>query len=80
METVTVETKSKANLLETKQEKLKELHAQKAKLQELQTELEVIETKIENDEKLSREDVKFVGELGWLSAAAVAIASIATSL
>ncbi len=75
-----METKSKANLLETKQGKLKELHAQQEKLKELQDELAVMESKIKNNEKLSREDVKFVGELGWLSAAAVTIASIATSL
>jgi hypothetical protein len=75
-----METKSKANVFETKQEKLKELHAQQKKLKELQSELDVMESKIKNDEKLSKDDVKFVGELGWLTAAAVTIASIATSI
>lgn len=75
-----METKSKANVLNTKQEKLKELHAQKEKLKELQAELDVMELKIKNNEKLSEKDTKFIGELGWLSAAAVTIASIATSL
>jgi hypothetical protein len=75
-----METTSKANVLNTKQEKLKELHAQKEKLKELQAELDVMESKINNNEKLSKEDTKFIGELGWLSAAAVTIASIAASL
>lgn len=80
METATMEAKSKANALEAKREKLQELHAQQKKLSELQSELDVIETKIKNNEKLSKEDTKFIGELGWLSAAAVTIASIAVSL
>jgi hypothetical protein len=75
-----METKSKANVFEAKQEKLKELHTQQEKLKKLQAELDVMEAKINNDEKLSREDVKFVGELGWLSAAAVTIAAIASSV
>jgi hypothetical protein len=77
MNTNTVDAKSS---LTSKQEKLKELHAQQKKLKELQDELDVMESKIKNDEKLSREDVKFAGELGWLSAAAVAIAAIASSI
>lgn len=80
METATKEAKSKANALETKREKLQELHAQQKKLSELQSELDVIESKIKNNEKLSKEDTKFIGDLGWLSAAAVTIASIAASL
>jgi predicted phage-related endonuclease len=80
MVNVTMEANSKANISETKQEKLKELHAQQVKLKELQDELGVIESKIKNNEKLSSEDTKFIGELGWLSAAAVAIASIAASI
>ncbi len=75
-----METKLKANSYETKKERLKELHIQQAKLKELQSELDVMESKINNDEKLSREDIKFVGGLGWLSAAAVTIASIASSI
>jgi hypothetical protein len=73
-------TKTQAHAVQNKQDKLKELQAQKEKLKELQSELEIIESKIKNDEKLSREDLKFAGNLGWLSAAAVAIASIAASV
>jgi DNA repair exonuclease SbcCD ATPase subunit len=80
METATIEKKSKASELETKREKLKELHVQQNKLKELQSELDIIESKIKNNEKLSEEDTKFIGNLGWLSAAAVAIASIAASM
>jgi len=80
MKIAAIEAKSKADVLETKQVKLKELHAQQEKLKELQSELGVIESKIKNNEKLSKEDTKFIGELGWLSAAAVAIASIAASI
>lgn len=80
METSTMETKPKAKSLESKQEKLRELHAQQEKLKELQSELDVMESKIKNDEKLSREDIKFLGELGWLSAAAVTIAALASSV
>ncbi len=80
METTTIEANSKAVAVETKREKLKELHAQQDKLNELQSELDIIESKIKNNEKLSIEDTKFIGELGWLSAAAVTIASIAASI
>jgi hypothetical protein len=75
-----METKSKSNIFETKQAKLKELHAQQKKLKELQAELDVIESKINKNEKLSEKDTKFIGDLGWLSAAAVTIASIAASV
>ena len=61
-------------------EKLKELQAQQKNLKNLQGELERINLKIKNHEKLSEADTKFIGELGWLSALAVTIASIATSL
>jgi hypothetical protein len=62
------------------QEKLKELQAQQKNLKQLQAELERINTKIKNNEKLSEEDTKFIGQLGWLSALSVTIASIAASL
>lgn len=75
-----MDTKSKENVYETKQEKLQQLHAQQAKLKELQSELDTIESKIKNNEKLSNEDVKFAAELGWLAAAAATIASIASSV
>ena len=73
-----METNTK--MYDSKQAKLKELHAQQAKLKELQAELDVIESKLEKDQMLSKEDVKFAAELGWLSTAAVAIASIASSV
>jgi uncharacterized protein YlxW (UPF0749 family) len=61
-------------------EKLKELQSQQKNLKELQAELERINLKIKKHEKLSEEDTKFIGELCWLSALAVTIASIASSL
>lgn len=68
------------NLKENQQAKLKELQAQQAKLKELQAELERINAKIKNNEKLSVDDTKFIGDLGWLTALSVTIASIAASL
>ena len=50
------------------------------KVEELQSELNALESKVKNKQYLSEEDVKFVGELGWLSAAAVLVASIATNV
>jgi len=79
METAT-EAKSSTNVSEDNREILKELHAEQKKLKELQSELDVIESKIKSNVKLSKEDTKFIGELGWLSAAAVAIVSIANSV
>jgi len=65
-----METNQKATVTDVSQQKAGEL----------QSELNVIESKIKNNEKLSREDIKFIGELGWLSAAAVTIAAVAASL
>ena len=76
-----MQPKSEANALkENQQAKLKELQVQQAKLKELQAELERINAKIKNNEKLSVEDTKFIGDLGWLTALSVTIASIASSL
>jgi hypothetical protein len=50
--------------------------ASQQKMEELQSELDVIE----NNQALSEDDVKFVGELGWLTAAAVLVTSIAAGL
>jgi hypothetical protein len=50
------------------------------KVSELQSELEVIEKKVKDNRMLSEDDVKFVGELGWLAAAAVLVTSIAAGL
>ena len=71
---------STENLFKTRQEKLNELSAQQGKLKQLQSELNVLEAKIKSDQKLSKEDTKFVAELGWLAAAAVTIAAIADSM
>lgn len=68
------------SLQEAQQKKLQELHLQQAKLKELQTELANLNAKIENNEKLSDEDTKFVSDLGWLSALSVSIAAIAASV
>lgn len=76
-----MEPKSDANTLKVNQQaKLKELQIQQAKLKELQAELERINAKIKNNEKLSLDDTKFIGDLGWLTALSVTIASIASSL
>lgn len=65
-----METNQKATVTDVSQQKVGEL----------QSELNVIETKTKNNQALSEEDIKFVGELGWLSAAAVLVASIAASV
>jgi len=62
------------------QEKLLELQSQQKNLNELKAELDKINSKIKNHEKLSSEDTKFISELGWLSALSVTIASIAASI
>jgi hypothetical protein len=65
-----METNQKATVTDVSQQKVGEL----------QSELNVIESKTKNNQALSEEDIKFVGELGWLSAAAVLVASIAASV
>ncbi len=50
------------------------------KVKELQSELGVLDKKVKNNQALSEDDVKFVGELGWLAAAAVLVTSIAAGL
>lgn len=71
---------STENLFKTRQEKLNELGIQQGKLKQLQSELNVLEAKIKNNEAPSKEDTKFIAELGWLAAAAVTIAAIADSM
>ncbi len=71
---------STTTLRMVQQEKLRELQSQQKNLKELQDELEKINAKIKNHEKLSTEDTKFISELGWLSALSVTIASIAASI
>jgi uncharacterized protein YydD (DUF2326 family) len=66
--------------LTAQQEKLNEVRAQQEKLKKLQAELDRLNMKIEKNEKLTLDETKYLGELGWLSALAVTIASIAASL
>ena len=68
------------SLNEAQQLKLKKLQEQQAKLKELQVELEKINAKINKNEKLSAEDTKYIGNLGWLTALSVSIAALASSL
>ena len=58
-------------------DKLKELQAQEKNLRKLQEELARINLKIKNKEKLSLDDVSYLGQLGWLAALAVTIAGLA---
>jgi hypothetical protein len=62
------------------QDKLKELQAQQQNLKALEAELARINSKIQKHEELSEEDTKFMGNLGWLTALSVTIASIASTL
>jgi len=62
------------------QDKLMELKAQQKNLEHLQAELNRINQKLQKKEPLSVEDTKFMGNLGWLSALSVTIASIAASI
>lgn len=67
--------------VETAQElKWKEIQVQQAKLGKLQADLEKLNTKIEKHDKLSDDDTKFIGELGWLAALSVTIAAVATAM
>ncbi len=61
-------------------EKLQELKAQEKNLRELQGELERINLKIKKKDALSTDDVKYLGQLGWLSALAVTVASVAANI
>jgi hypothetical protein len=65
-----MESNQKATATDVSQEKVKIL----------QSESNVNKTEITDAQVMSEEDVKFVGELGWLAAAAVTIASIAASV
>ena len=62
------------------EEKLKDLLKQQGKLKELEAELNRINAKINKKEELTTDDTKFIGNLGWLAALSVSIASIAASL
>jgi hypothetical protein len=75
-----METISASNVVKAQQQKLIEIQAQQEKLKILQVELERLNEKIEKNEKLTPDESAYLGQLGWLSAAAVTIASIAASL
>ena len=60
------------------EEKLKDLLKQQGKLKELEVELNRINAKINKKEELTSEDTKFIGNMGWLAAAAVSIAALAS--
>ena len=62
------------------EEKLKDLQKQQANLKELDAELKRINAKINKKEELTVDDTKFIGNMGWLTALSVSIASIAASL
>ena len=62
------------------EDKLKELKAQQENLKKLEAELTRINAKIQKHEPLSAEDTKFMGNLGWLTALSVSIATIAASI
>jgi len=62
------------------EEKLKELQKQQANLKELEAELQRINAKINKKEELTVDDTKFIGNLGWLTALSVSIASLAATL
>jgi hypothetical protein len=67
-------------LQDAQQLKREELQIQEGKLKELHAELDKLNSKIHNNEKLSLDDTKYISELGWLAALSVTIASIASSL
>ena len=50
------------------------------KVGKLESESNDMVKKTRDDQVLSEDDVKFVGELGWLAAAAVLVTSIAVGL
>jgi len=78
---IVMTNKAEASKLQVAQQlKREELQIQEGKLKELHTELEKLNSKISNNEKLSIDDTKYIGELGWLAALSVTIAAIAAGL
>ena len=65
-----MDANQKATVTDVSQQKVGELHS----------ELDIIEKKVKNHQALSKDDIKFVGELGWLAAAAVLVTGIAVGL
>lgn len=62
------------------QDKVNELLAQQKNLDVLKAELEKINAKVKNKEKLSEDDTQYISNLGWLAALSVTIASIAVTM
>lgn len=50
------------------------------KAEEAQSEFDHIQNITEDDQAMSEDEVKFIGEFGWLTAAAVLVASIAAGV
>ena len=66
--------------METKEEKLKEIQKVQAEMDKLQAELDRLNAKVKSNEKLSEDENKCFGQLSWLSALAVTIAAIASTV
>jgi hypothetical protein len=66
--------------MNAQEEKLKELQTVQDKMNTLQAELDRLKSKVKKNEQLTPDERKFFGELGWLSALAVTIAAIASSI
>lgn len=75
-----METNSNVSMSDAKLEKLNEIQAHQENLKKLQAELDKLSSKIETDDNLTQDEVKYIAELGWLSAAAVTIAAIAAGI
>ena len=73
-------TTNQAPLETAQQLKWKEVQLQQAKLGKLQVDLEKLNTKITTHEKLSEDDIHYLGDLGWLAALAVSIAAVAAAV
>lgn len=59
---------------------LKQLQAQQENVKNLQSQLASINAKLQKQEKLSDDEIKFMGNLGWLTGLSVAITALAASL
>lgn len=54
--------------------------ATQQRVRELQSESNIFESNAEENEALTGDDIEFIGELGWLTAAAVLVASLAAGV
>ena len=73
-------TTNQSQVETAQQVKWKEIQVQQAKLGKLQADLEKLNTKITTHEKLSEDDIRYLGDLGWLAALAVSIAAVAAAV